>query len=157
MRFIGIDPGASGGVVILDQAGKIIESYAFKKHTPSEIASILHCYAFNMGQECFGVVEQVHSMPKQGVASCFSFGANYGWWKGLLDGVKIPYREVTPTKWQTAMGCRTGGDKNVSKAAAHRLWPSHAKVLTHALADAALLAEWLRREVAKETVTEVPR
>jgi hypothetical protein len=55
----------------------------------------------------------------------------------------IPYDLVLPVKWQTAMSCRTKGDKNVSKARAQQLFPD-VKV-THAIADALLIAEFCRR------------
>ena len=55
--------------------------------------------------------------------------------------------EVSPVKWQTAMGCRTGGDKNVSKAEAQRLWPS--LKITHRNADSLLLAEYARSHAWK--------
>lgn len=55
----------------------------------------------------------------------------------------IPFDEVAPVKWQTAMQCRTGGDKNISKRRASELFPGVR--LTHAIADALLLAEYARR------------
>ena len=60
-----------------------------------------------------------------------------------LCAATIPYEEVTPQKWQKALGCRTGGDKNVSKARAQALFPL--QNITHAIADALLLAEYCRR------------
>lgn len=42
------------------------------------------------------------------------------------------------------MGCLTKGDKNISKARAQQLFPT-AKI-THATADALLLAEWRRKQ-----------
>lgn len=62
---------------------------------------------------------------------------------GLLAAYEIPYREVTPQKWQQEMQCRSGGDKNVTKAAAQKRWPSDK--ITHANADASLIAEYCRR------------
>jgi hypothetical protein len=40
--------------------------------------------------------------------------------------------------WQKSLGCLTHGDKNVSKAAAQRLFPG--MKITHATADALLIA-----------------
>ena len=54
-----------------------------------------------------------------------------------------PFDRVLPQTWQGKMGCRTGGDKNISKAAAQRLFPK--VTVTHAIADALLLAEYARR------------
>ena len=88
-------------------------------------------------------IEKVGATPQMGVVSAFTFGRSYGWLLGVLDALRIPYEFVTPQKWQKAMGCLTGGDKNVSKAAAQRLWPS--LKITHANADALLIAEYGRR------------
>jgi crossover junction endodeoxyribonuclease RuvC len=136
--MIGIDPGQSGGVVLLDAAGRVIDKLPFAKATDHDIAEWLTEW-----DEHEAVIESVHSMPKQGVASSFKFGRSFGFLIGLLTGLKIPYRMVTPQTWQKAMGCLTHGDKNVSKAAAQRVWPR--EKWTHALADAALIAEYGRR------------
>jgi hypothetical protein len=57
--------------------------------------------------------------------------------------LKIPFEEVSPVKWQKVMGCLSKGDKNVTKAAAQRLFPDIK--ITHAIADALLIAEYGRR------------
>jgi hypothetical protein len=61
----------------------------------------------------------------------------------LLTGEEFPFEEVSPQKWQKAMGCMTKGDKNVSKAKAQQLFPQ--LKITHAIADALLIAEYARR------------
>lgn len=91
-------------------------------------------------------IEKVHSMPKQGVASSFTFGRGFGVLIGALAALRIRYEFVTPQTWQKAMGCMSKGDKNVTKAAAQRLFPQ-VKV-THAIADALLIAEYGRRTEA---------
>jgi crossover junction endodeoxyribonuclease RuvC len=82
-------------------------------------------------------------MPGQGVTSTFTFGEGFGKLQMALCAAKIPYQFITPLKWQKFLGCMTKGDKNVSKAAAQRLFPD-IKV-THAIADALLIAEYNRR------------
>lgn len=86
----------------------------------------------------FAVIEAVHSMPKQGVSSSFKFGRGYGFLRGCLIGSGVPFEEVTPQKWQTHLGCRSGGDKNVTKSFAQQKFPS--LTITHATADALLIA-----------------
>ena len=88
-------------------------------------------------------IENVHAMPKQGVTSSFTFGKNFGFLIGLLTACCIPYKFVTPQKWQKGMQCMTKGDKNISKAAAQRLWPKIK--ITHAIADSLLIAEYGRQ------------
>ena len=46
------------------------------------------------------VVEVVHSMPKQGVASTFNFGMAAGLIRGVLLGAGVPIFDVAPTVWK---------------------------------------------------------
>lgn len=136
MLVIGIDPGQSGGISFLDENGVS----AFKMPpTEHDIAELLRATT----RPRFAFIELVHSMPKQGVASTFTFGKSYGFLRGVLTALGIPFDDVTPKKWQTEMRCQTKGDKNVSKGAAQRLWPDIR--WTHATADSALIAEYGRR------------
>lgn len=96
-----------------------------------------------LGGSDFAYIERVHSMPKQGVASSFTFGRSYGFLRGCLIASGIPFEEVTPQTWQKALGCLSRGDKNVTKAKAQQLFPS--LKITHATADALLIAEYGRR------------
>jgi len=77
------------------------------------------------------------------VSSTFKFGQSYGFLRGVLIASEIRFVEVRPQEWQKAMGCLSRGDKNVTKAKAQQLWP--AQKITHATADALLLAEYFRR------------
>ena len=142
----GIDPGQSGGIAFI-RIGKIVASKddypicAYKMpDTEADTADLLNEFRSNI---VMTFIEAVHSMPKQGVASSFKFGRSYGFLRGLLVGLKIPFEEVSPQKWQKGMNCLTHGDKNVSKAKAQHLFP-YIRV-THALADALLIAEFCRR------------
>jgi len=135
--MIGIDPGASGGAVCLDNHGNIIWTQSFTDMTDHDIAEL-----FREFDDHQAIIESVHSMPGQGVASSFKFGRHFGFLIGLLTGLRMQYRLVTPQKWQKEMGCLTHGDKNISKAAAQRRWPQ--QKWTHAIADAALIGEYGR-------------
>jgi hypothetical protein len=97
------------------------------------------------------ILEQVHSFPKEGVASAFKFGANYGMLVMALTAADIRWEPVAPSKWQREFGLVIPGKKkltdtqkkNLHKAAAQRLFPG--LKITHAIADALLIAEWGRR------------
>jgi Holliday junction resolvasome RuvABC endonuclease subunit len=142
MIHIGIDPGGSGAIAALGESFSGPRTCKLDG-TERDIADFLECIASYDNEHHTAVIERVHSMPKQGVSSSFKFGQSYGFLRGLLIALRIPFEEVTPQKWQQVMGCRSGGDKNVTKAKAQQLFPS-VKV-THAIADALLLAEYLRR------------
>ena len=136
--FLGIDPGMSGGIALLSADLSFIQAYKMPE-TETDTQELL---AEHFGIR-IGFIEAVHSMPKQGVSSSFKFGQSYGFLRGLLVGMKIPFESVTPQKWQKEIGCMTRGDKNVSKAKAQQLFPS--LKITHATADALLIAEFARR------------
>ena len=139
MNYIGVDPGKSGAIAIVDSDGGVV-NFIKGSETERDISDWL---AHETEEVVAGVIEKVHAMPKQGVTSSFKFGYSFGFLSGMLIAHRVPFELVSPLKWQTAMSCRTGGDKNVSKAAAQRLWPSIK--ITHATADALLLAEYCRR------------
>jgi Holliday junction resolvasome RuvABC endonuclease subunit len=130
-------------MVLLSPDSIITDRIAFNKQTYHDVAETLIEWQDD-GCAYAAWIEDVHSLPKQGVASTFKFGKSYGFLLGLLTALKLPYQTVTPVKWQSALKCRSKGDKNVTKAAAQRLWPQ--EKWTHALADAALIAEYGRRQ-----------
>lgn len=141
--FLGVDPGASGGIGWIWEGGSGVTS--FKNLTEQEIMS-----AFRERRECFATyhwlatIERVHSMPKQGVSSSFKFGASYGFLRGILHSLMIPFEEVAPQTWQKSLGCLSGGVKAVTKSKAQQLFPT--LKLTHSTADAILIAEYARRK-----------
>jgi hypothetical protein len=108
------------------------------------------------GQQIKAYLEKVHSSPGMGVSAAFTFGRGYGMLRMALFACEIPFDEVTPQKWQGAIGglahAKTqivGGfkkkrDKNASKRRAQELFPN-VKKITHAYADALLIAEYGRR------------
>jgi len=141
--FIGIDPGKSGAIAWLDR-GCDMPEWVPLKDTEYDIVNELRTLTFS-DQNIFCVLEHVHSMPKQGVVSSFNFGANFGFLRGILTALDIPYERCVPAKWQKYLGCQTKGDKNVTKRKAQELFPEIAKQITHGNADAILIAEYCRR------------
>lgn len=138
MHYLGLDPGANGAAVLLCDAGQVADQFTFKGKTEHDIAEWVCALP-----PCSAALELVHSTPQMGCVSAFTFGRGYGFLRGLLCAAKIPFQGVRPLKWQNGLACRTKGDKNVTKAKAQQLWPK--EKWTHANADAALIAEWLRR------------
>lgn len=141
MTYIGCDPGQSGGIAVIPEKG---DAFAHKMpETDADLLDLLEDIARNSESGLFAMLESVHSMPGQGVASSFKFGAGFGALRMALLARFIPFEMVTPQKWQKAIGCLTKGDKNVSKRKAQELFPS--LKITHAIADALLIAEYCRR------------
>lgn len=138
MITIGIDPGLSGGIAWIHDGKAAAEKMP---ETERDLLDLLTGIARE--GPCFAVIEQVASSPQMGVVSAFTFGVGYGRLQMALTAAGIPYDRIRPMKWQTAMQCRTKGDKNVSKRRAQELFP--AMKCTHAISDALLMAEYARR------------
>lgn len=134
--YLGIDPGKTGGLAWKwDGIGKM---EALKMpDTERDIFNLFEQIAQSTSGEAYAIIEAVHAFPGQGVTSSFTFGRGYGFLRGCLIGLDYAFDQVTPAKWQRAMGCLTKGDKKITKAKAQQLCP-HLKV-THATADAILL------------------
>lgn len=140
---LGVDPGMSGATVALTRSGKV-EGIIKHSETPCEVARFIR---LRRKAVVFAVLEKVHSMPRQGVRSSFTFGTSFGLSLGCFWSHRIRFKEETPQKWQGFMKCRTGGDKNISKKAAEKLFPG--MKITHATADALLIAEYARQMARK--------
>lgn len=153
MIFIGIDPGLSGGIAfVADRADWTPQTFkmpaterdlldVFERVAPRG-ASVVDCHAV-IERVNPGVFGALKSGGRMGVVSAFTFGKGYGALLMALTAARIPFDQVTPLKWQQALQCQTHGDKNISKRRAQQLFPS--LKITHATADALLLAEFCRR------------
>jgi hypothetical protein len=135
--YIGIDPGKSGGMAA------IVGSVAVYTKMPATERDVLDWFSEWPPLNSFALLERAQTMPRQGVVSAFTYGRGYGALLMALTATKIPFDLVAPAVWQRAMGCLSRGDKNVTKRRAQQLFPK--LTVTHAIADALLLAEYRRR------------
>lgn len=138
--YLGVDPGGSGALATVDDDWGV-EAIRLEA-SEHEVSQWLRDRAHTI---TMAYLENVHSMPGQGVSSSFKFGYSYGFCRGLLVAHNVPFALVAPSKWQGAMSCRTGGRKAVSKARAQELFPRAPFKITNHTADAILLAEYCRR------------
>jgi crossover junction endodeoxyribonuclease RuvC len=145
MRTLGIDPGATGALVLLENLLPIEWTAmptlkigtATRVNAPALADWIASCCCEHV------YVEQVHAMPGQGVTSMFNFGHSCGTVMGVLGAMGIPHTMITPQAWKKASGL-VGTDKDAARARAIQLWPKwrdlDKKGKGQALADAALIA-----------------
>lgn len=136
--FVGIDPGVNGGIAVLSRRGKVVAA----RKMPATVDE-LAVFVATLQEDCRAFVEFVRSSPQMGVVSAFTFGCGLGKIEGVFAAFRMPLIGVRPQKWQDSLGCRSGGDKNVTKRRAAELFPH--LVVTHAIADALLIAEHGRR------------
>ncbi len=136
---IGIDPGVSGAMAVSIDGE--VSVYPFSRDLADELLNIM-----TLAGGAFAVLEAVHSMPGQGVASTFKFGKNAGWWEGVLDYAKIPYLLVRPQEWQRGLGLPKEKNKSQHKRnlkdVAGRMFPAHKPTLK--TCDALLILNYCR-------------
>lgn len=157
---IGIDPGKTGFLAILDggrYAAFATPTIAAAKGNKTQydeagMARILSSMCPRAA--VFAVVEKQQAFPKQGGASNFTTGYGYGLWVGILSALCIPFQAVHPTTWKKAMlRDQPGDDQKVrSVLAAQQLFPQvdfrrtpQCRKPDHNMAEAFLLAEYGRR------------
>lgn len=146
MIFIGIDPGASGGIAVITHRGAVIQAVPMPQ-TEADILKFLTGNGEPAGNSYRATLEHVWSIPGQGGA--FKFGRSIGHLQMALTAARIPYDQVLPKRWQKALGVvyvkgmSDTEKKNITKRRAQQLFP--ALNITHAIADALLMAEYCRR------------
>ncbi len=104
MICIGIDPGAKGAMCIFDtRAPKDLTFVDFNMEDYiNKLRFIMATTPTEVGVSIY--LEEVHSMPRQGVASTFKFGVRFGELLGMLQTLDAPYKLVRPQTWQKAIG-----------------------------------------------------
>lgn len=158
MRILGIDPGASGAVALLDTQHNtltVIDMPCVEVRRGTRNVRHVSAQALSLIVEAVqpidhAMVERVHSMPGQGVASTFAFGRAFGACEGVLAGAGVRYTDVPPATWMRAL--RLTGGKDGARHMAMQLFPAEAARFTRkkddGRADATLLAVYGSRVVA---------
>jgi crossover junction endodeoxyribonuclease RuvC len=149
MIKIGIDPGLSGAIVVLEDdlptewyRMPTMKTGSANRVNAAALAAIVRRSIFD-DEETRAYVELVSSMPGQGVASMFSFGHSAGVIQGVLGAYRLPVKMVTPQSWKKRAGL-IGKDKEASRTLAIQMWPEwrdlDKKGAGQAFADAAFIA-----------------
>ena len=155
MRIIGIDPGLSGGIAILDDL-KICDMFDMpimsegKKNknqlNSAQLVSIIKKHILQSG-DTFVIVEQVSAMPGQGVTSMFNFGQTFGAIKGICASLNLPIFYVRPAKWKKHFEL-INASKDASRTKVIEMYPSVSDRLRKKKdvnkADAILIARYFK-------------
>lgn len=150
MSIIGIDPGLHGAIAIFDVLADALQIYDVpigpiksngKKRLQVDLVQLSAIIA-RIEKPAVAVIENVHSMPRQGVASSFKFGFVAGCLQQAIASAGIPMVLVEPRVWKRrfSLSC----DKKMSRVRAGELLPSHRSLwplIKHdGRAEAALIA-----------------
>ena len=153
MIIIGIDPGVSGAISVLENK-KVLEIYDMptmidgkknkKQVNGSQVTNIIKERLTN-GKEMIVVVEHVNAMPGQGVTSMFNFGQSFGVIKGICSALSIPIYFVRPMKWKKYFNL-IKTNKDASRTKVIQIYPQISSKLSRKKdsnkADAILIARY---------------
>lgn len=145
MRVCGIDPGLTGGITFIE--GDEVSAYRTpvvtvkKKKILNLVRIVDYLKLFNPDMV---YIEKQQSMPRQGVASTFKTGLNYGLYLGLFVALDFKYEEVRAAKWKKDLN--VSSDKDLARARASYLLPqastSWELKCEDGVAESALIAYW---------------
>lgn len=154
MIVAAIDPGKSGALAILypDDFVEVFDvPMAGNKPAWTEWGQTWG-NAIGLAAPDLFLIEDVHSMPKQGVTSSFTFGETLGFVHGvaLRSAPAARFEWPSPSLWMRKMGMPRAGDNgSASREEARRLMPalipSLVRVKDHGRAEAALIAYYGRK------------
>ena len=137
MKVIGIDPGLSGAIAILENNKVLgifdmpVMSEGKKNKRQLNSAQLVNIIKENImkDEEITVVVEQVNAMPGQGVTSMFNFGQTFGAIKGVCAALNLPIFFVRPSKWKRHFEL-INSSKDSSRTKVIEMYPSLSNQLT---------------------------
>ena len=161
MRIIGIDPGLSGGIAVLED-NKVKDMFdmpvmADGKKNKRQLNSALLAQLVKDNikdiEDTAIVVEQVNAMPGQGVTSMFNFGQSFGAIKGICAALGLPIFFVRPAKWKKYFEL-INSSKDASRTKVIEMYPALAENLSKKKdvnkSDAILIARYYSETRFKE-------
>ena len=143
MIFAAIDPGAVNAAIAVfhDNAAVFVDDI---RTANGMVDATAFAHALSDMKVERVVIENVHSMPKQGVASSFRFGRGVGVLHGVVGALALPVTHVTPQQWKRFH--HLPADKEAARALAIQRWPQHARHLSRKKdtdrAEALLIGDW---------------
>ena len=137
MKIIGIDPGLSGAIAVLEN-NKVLNMFDMpvmsegkknKRQLNSALLVNLLKQNIHNSEEVAIIVEQVNAMPGQGVTSMFNFGQTFGAIKGICAALELPIFFVRPSKWKKHFEL-INASKDSSRTKAIEMYPKLSDQLT---------------------------
>ncbi len=160
MKIIGIDPGLSGAIAVLEN-NKVknifdmpVMAEGKKNKRQLNSAQLVKLLKENINDdETVVVVEQVNAMPGQGVTSMFNFGQTFGAIKGVCAALTLPIFFVRPAKWKKHFEL-INSSKDASRTKAIEMYPNLSEQLSKKKdvnkSDAILIARFYSETRFKE-------
>ena len=162
MKIIGIDPGLTGAIAIM-QNKKVLDiidmpvmAEGKKNKRQLNSAQLVSIIKKNIesNEEVAVVVEQVNAMPGQGVTSMFNFGQTFGAIKGVCAALELPIHFVRPSKWKKYFEL-INASKDSSRTKVIEMYPSLSNHLAKKKdvnkSDAILIARYFNETRLKDS------
>lgn len=150
LHIVGIDPGFSGAIALLDPVSWTLEVHDMpvlstsKGKTVLNFRSLAEILGPPAGARTIAVLERVSAMPGQGVSSMFRFGACAGALEMGVVGFGYELFDPTPASWKKHF--KLSSDKDVCRGLACQRFPKASSLFARkkddGRAEAALLALW---------------
>ena len=148
IKYIGIDPGKSGGLAVIDEGGIMV---AYK--CPEKIFDMSVLFRLAVGNTAPDnvklLMERVWARPSNATRAAFTYGVNYGQWLGIAASHEIKMYTTLPNNWIKWVGCPKAlpvkERKHWLRDKAKELYPDVKKV-TLSTSDAILICHYGRKE-----------
>lgn len=159
MRILGVDPGGSGALALLDgtELIQVDDMPVFEVKRGTGFTKELNVQALLMlldrmkPDTCW--FEKVGPRETDSNKSAFSFGRVAGMCEGVIRGRGIPFRDVPPATWKVKMRL-VHQAKDDARFMAQSRWPAMAGQFSRkkddGRAEAALIADYGRQVMALE-------
>lgn len=126
MKYIlGIDPGVTGAMSVIDEHGNFMVAAditsAQGRVNIYEMANHIRDWMMVFNIE-MAVVENVASMPKQGVSTTFKFGRAAGVAEAVPQTLLLPFDLITPAQWKQKLKMPKA-DKDAPRVWCQKRWP----------------------------------
>lgn len=128
MIFIGVDPGLTGGVAVMDETGKLLATHQMptvqvkkgrREYDATACSNIIR-QAQALGRGLMIYSELVHARPHiapkdeldgeaetnqqgHGTIASFRLGYGFGLWNGLAAGAGVPFASIPPMVWYSRL------------------------------------------------------
>lgn len=153
MYVLGIDPGITGGIALVDHNKErvlamdvptfLIDIKGKKRRNAIDIDALVEMLRDFQGCIDLVVMEEVHPMPTNGSIACFRLGETFGVLQGVLAAHKMPVHLVSPQKWKKHFDLLKK-DKYSSLTMARYMFGDEflMRKKDHNRAEALLIAQW---------------
>ena len=142
--YIGIDPGKSGGLCVIED--EFIKAYACPDNIQDMALLFAMAISVNRTKTIVAYIEKVWARPHDAKGSIWKFAENYGTWKGIAGAYEIDLQTVSPQRWIKYFEVpklEKPRRKRYLRDKARSMYPSLKKV-TLKTADAILIATYAK-------------